>query len=62
VFFSSLVLLLILHKLLISHFGIDGAALAVVLVILTQSVWLYFIVVRHLNIHPAVFTFSRHPR
>jgi O-antigen/teichoic acid export membrane protein len=62
VFFSTLVVLLILHRLLIAHFGIDGAALAVVLVILAQSVWLYFIVVRHLDIHPAVFTFSRRTR
>jgi O-antigen/teichoic acid export membrane protein len=62
VFFSTLIVLLILHRLLIAHFGIDGAALAVVLVILTQSVWLYYIVVRHLNIHPAVFTFSKRPR
>jgi O-antigen/teichoic acid export membrane protein len=62
VFFSTLVVLLILHRQLITHFGIDGAALSVVVVILIQSVWLYFIVVRHLDIHPAVFTFSKRQR
>jgi len=40
---------------LIGLMGIDGAAMAVVVTLLMQSIWLYRLVVRRLRIYPAAF-------
>jgi O-antigen/teichoic acid export membrane protein len=57
-FFSTLALMLILHDKLIAYFGILGASLTVIIAILVQSIWLYYLVVRHMGIHPAAIAFN----
>jgi O-antigen/teichoic acid export membrane protein len=51
----SLIALFVFHPLFISSWGMNGAAWAVFLVVLLQSVWFYAIAVRHLNVHSLAF-------
>ena len=46
----SLIAMFILHPLLIASFGLTGAALAVVCVVLVQSIWHYRLAIRYLGI------------
>lgn len=55
VFLCALIALITLPPILIDQFGLNGAALTVVIVILMQSIWLYLLVVRYLNINPSLF-------
>ena len=60
VFASALVAAVILAFLLVPLFGIEGAAITVLIVTLGWSVWLHRLVVSHLGIRPSIFgVFSR---
>jgi len=59
VFALALLLTAILNLLLVPRFGIIGAATAVLLVVLFWAIWLLTLVVRHLEIDPSLFAFSR---
>lgn len=47
-----------LNLVLVPIFGINGAAAAVLIVILLWAIWLHILVVRHLGIHPSVLAFK----
>ena len=51
----SLIAIFVLHPLFIVPWGINGAALTVVVVVLIQSVWFYALAVRHLNVNSLAF-------
>ncbi len=55
VFLCALIALITLPPILIDQFGIIGAALTVVIVILLQSIWLHLLVMRYLSIDPSLF-------
>jgi O-antigen/teichoic acid export membrane protein len=61
VFFFSLIAMTSLHALMIPRFGLHGAAVSVVLVVLLQSAWLYAIVARRLGIRASVLAWRRVP-
>jgi O-antigen/teichoic acid export membrane protein len=56
VFTLSLVSAVILNLMLVPIWGINGAAIAVFLVVVLWTTWLYYIVVRHLGIRPSIFS------
>ena len=58
VFALSLVSAVVLNLMLVPIWGIVGAAIAVFLVVVLWTTWLYYIVVRHLGIRPSVFSLS----
>jgi O-antigen/teichoic acid export membrane protein len=46
-----------LNLVLVPHFGINGAAATVLIVVLIWAIWLHGLVVRHLGIQPSVLAF-----
>lgn len=48
-----------LNSLLIPRYGVNGAALTVLLVVVLQSAWLYRVVVQRLRVHSSVFALWR---
>ncbi len=55
VFVVSFLLTLLLHSLVVPHYGLEGAAWSVLAVVFFYSVWLHWLVVRKLGILPSVF-------
>lgn len=55
VFLFALIAMITLQPILIDQFGINGAALTVVIVIFVQSIWLHLLVMRYLSINPSLF-------
>ncbi len=55
VFGSALAATVVLNALLIPLFGLTGAALSVVLVIMFSTIWLNALVYRHLGLSPSIF-------
>ena len=58
VFGVALIILLILDAILIPIFGMNGAAIAVVLVTAFWNIWMLILVKRVLKIHPSVLSFA----
>lgn len=54
VYASTAVLLFVLHALLTTRFGINGAAFAVLISLMIQSFWINLIAVRRLQIRPSI--------
>lgn len=52
---ASIAATIALDSLLIPQYGVNGAALTVLLVVLLQSLWLYRVVVRRMGVHASVF-------
>ncbi len=55
VFFWSLLLLLVLHAVLTSRFGLYGAAVTVAITMVIQSAWFYLLASQHLGVSTLAF-------
>ena len=56
-FSASIVLALLLEWYLVPEFGLIGAAMMVLFVMIFWSLWLHFLVKRYLDIHASIFSF-----